>query len=318
MKEVFQLVGETAAQSIWNLSAGAALTPLLSTVDIDGQANYMRLAMDDTEEAIRYGHDKLERQEEGKLGAVFIADGYITLDSGTTDAIVVEVRVYHRETIKCQLVIPYRSANSANGFAIHRPQVTALENIDEIKMQPLLDAFFTGVKTHDQGGKIWHEFYRGEADFTESPNDSLALNADDWHLVQQIPFLVFFLIAAPQGKARKADLKIFEDIFAGAAKYQSTVLNRMIPYGCQNYQQIVEHLDAGNDAYLDNLERAISKLPSQFSRQEIKSFKLALIALAQELLQLKEPAAATAGLRQDNGKMLLARLIVALEIELDS
>ena len=79
-----------------------------------------------------------------------------------TDALVLEVRIYKDVTIKCQMVIPYRSANSENGFAILRPQITALENIDEIKFQPMLDAFFVGVEAHDKGGKIWHEYYRDD------------------------------------------------------------------------------------------------------------------------------------------------------------
>ena len=317
MKEVFRLVGETAAQSIWNLSAGDQLTPLLSTVDEDGQANYMRLAMDNSDDAIRYGQDKLERHEEGKVGAVFVADGYISLDSGVTDALVVDVRVYQKSVIKCQMVIPYRSANSAKGFAIHRPQVTALENIDEVKLQPMFDEFFSGVEAHDQGAKIWNEYYRDDTEL-DAYDYPVSFDASVWHLMQETPFLAFYLVAAPDGSAAQADIDAFATLLASGVKYQSTVMNQLLPYGIENYQDIIARLDSGDVAYLEQLQRAVDEISKHFHKLDAKSFKLALVAMVQELLQAKMRKNGTASLCNDSGKMALARLILALDIELDS
>lgn len=318
MKEVFEVVGETVAQSIWNLSAGGTLIPLLSTVDEDGHANYMQLAMDNSDDAIRYGRDKLDRHEEGKIGAVFVADGYITLEDGTTDALVLEVRVYRDIVIRCQMVIPYRSANSVNGFAILKPQVTALENIDEIKLQPLLEAFFLGVEAHDKGSKIWHEYYREEDAVGEGGREAVSFDSDAWHLIQETPFLVFYLIAAPEGNVKDVDMEAFASILNAGAKYQSSVLNRILPLAKENYRTSIERLGGGEVDYLQRFERAMSVIDKHQSKQETKALKLALIGLAQDIQQAKSNSASSLVMTANIEKMSLARLIVAMNIELDS
>ena len=318
MKEVFEVVGETVAQSIWNLSAGGTPIPLLSTVDEDGHANYMQLAMDNSDDAIRYGREKLDRHEEGKIGAVFVADGYISLDDGTTDALVLEVRVYRDVVIKCQMVIPYRSANSVNGFAIHKPQVTALENIDEIKLQPLLEAFFVGVEAHDKGGKIWHEYYREEDATGPNTGQPVSLDSDAWHLMQEVPFLVFFLMISPEGQVKDSELEAFASILNAGTKYQSGVLNRILPLAQENYRTSIQRLGNGEVDYLQRFGRALSVIDKNHSKQETKAFKLALIGLAQDIQQAKSKPASSLAMTTDMEKMLLARLIVAMNIELDS
>ena len=318
MKEVFEVVGETAAQSIWNLSAGGSLIPLFSTVDQDGHANYMQLAMDNSDDAIRYGRDKLERHEDGKVGAVLIADGYISIEGDRTDALVLEVRIYTDVTVKCQMVIPYRSANSANGFAILRPQITALENIDEIKFQPMLDAFFVGVEAHDKGGKIWHEYYRDDDAVVDHSDNSVSFDSDAWHLMQQAPLLAFYLIAAPDGHARKSDVEAFDSILASGVKYQSSVLNRILPHARQNYPTLIDRLDGGDVDYLQQFERALSSISMHYSKSETKGLKLALIAMAQDVLLVTGSSIPEAAMNGGGGKMSLARLIVAMDIELDS
>jgi hypothetical protein len=318
MKEIFQLVGETAAHSIWSVADGANLVPILTTIDKTGNSQFLRLAMDDSADAVRYGHEKLTHYDEGNIGAVFVADGFVTLDSGKTDALVVEVRIYNGPVAKCQMVIPYRSANSAKGFAIHRPQVTELENIEQEKFQPLMKAFFEGVEGHQQGGEIWNQYYVDQLD----PEDSIAGEADfsteQWNTMLNAPFLVFFLIAAADGVVETKELRSLAKVLARSAQYQSDLLHRLITNSVAHVPDFIQRLASGDVDYLQELSKVRDIVDGRFSPSEAKGFKIALIALARDIAEASGGIVGFGDKISDEEKMALAAIIVCLQVALDS
>jgi len=54
-----------------------------------------------------------------------------------------------------QIVLTYRHAESAAGFAVHRPKFRD-DGENEDRKDWLMDAFFRGSDLHEQGAAVWH------------------------------------------------------------------------------------------------------------------------------------------------------------------
>lgn len=318
MREIFQLVGETAAHSIWAVADGENLDPILTTMDESGKSQFLRLAMDDCDDAVRYGHDKLEHQDAGKIGAVFVADGFVTLDTGKTDALVVEVRVYNGATAKCQMVIPYRPANSSKGFAVHRPQITELENIEQAKFQPLMQAFFEGLERHQQGGQIWNQYYVDEADAEDAISDVNDLTSLEWSTLHNAPFSLFFLLASSAGADAKGRLAAFTKALAGSSKYQCDLLHRIATNSLSQASGLIEKLEGEDIDHIEELGRICEIIDRKLPRAGAKEFKIALIALAKDMADASNDLLGAGSSMSDQEKFALARIILCLQVDLDS
>ena len=318
MREIFQLVGETAAHSFWAVADGENLDPILTTMDKAGKSQFLRLAMDDCAEAVRYGHDKLEHYQDGKLGAVFIADGFITLDSGKTDALVVEIRVYSGDVAKCQMVIPYRPANSKKGFAIHRPQVTELENIEEEKFHPLMQAFYEGIEAHRQGSKIWDQYYIDQIETDASKIGRSDFNKQEWQALQLAPALVLAILNEDTDSSSIRKSELLKDALAGSAKYQSDLLHSLVSAEDFDLLKLMGEVEDAKIDCLDELASIGKILEERVPSTEAKGFKVALIALAHELGKMQMETLALDGEQSDKSKFALASIILCLNVELDS
>lgn len=163
MQQVFKMAGGIAAHSVWGVSSGETLIPMLATMDRDNRSLLRRIAFDDAKEAHQFGKNSLERNESGARGAAFAVDGYITLTSGKYDALILDVRVYMDAVGKAEVVIPYRHAKDSEGFAIFRPKLTVLEKINPSDVDVLMNAFYEGLENHEQGYAVWQKYFKNEA-----------------------------------------------------------------------------------------------------------------------------------------------------------
>ena len=318
MREVFQLVGETAAQSIQSVSAGGDLVPLLTTVDKYGNANYMRLAMDDSADAVRFGKDKLERNDDDKVGAVFVADGFVTIDDGKTDALVVDVRIYTDQVAKCQMVIPYTPAKSAKGFAIHRPQVVSLENIEQTKFQPLLDAFFLGIEEHEEGRKIWHEYYTDQIGSDQESYCGEQFDEQQWRSLLEIPCLTFLAVTGHGAEINSEQFELACEILSSCGRYQSQLLQSLASNAAPQLESLTASIAAEQSDYVESLLAHMELIEHHFSAQEVKGFKIALLALAKDFAHANAEFQGFNGTLNDTAKMALAGLVIALAVKLDA
>jgi hypothetical protein len=86
--------------------------------------------------------------------AVIAVDGYVTIPTGRKDAIILELRSYRGPVFQMRLAVPYRPHHDPAGFAIYRPKfiVAAVDGHD---IPALTETFFSGVFSHETGGRIW-------------------------------------------------------------------------------------------------------------------------------------------------------------------
>ncbi|MCI4066192.1 hypothetical protein MRQ36_28035 [Micromonospora sp. R77] len=156
MSDTARLAGFFAAHGIWNVSDGGPLIPMLGYEQADGSRGMQRFALDELADAARAGQDALHRNTHRAARAALVFDGYIHLEAGRTDALIVEA-VDYAGSRSFTVAVPYRPQQSPHGFAVHRPKFLAAAGIDNTDYQALADAFFAGIDSHEQAATVWNE-----------------------------------------------------------------------------------------------------------------------------------------------------------------
>ncbi len=155
MLETARLAGFFAAHGIWSVSDGATLIPLLRYEHANGDRGMDRFALDDVGDGARAGQDALQANRRGSARAVLVVDAYLHLDSGRTDALIVEAVEYGPARWSMKMAVPYRPKPSPQGFAVHRPKFIQVIGVNEPDYAALADAFFAGVDSHEAAAAVW-------------------------------------------------------------------------------------------------------------------------------------------------------------------
>jgi hypothetical protein len=149
-----QFAGFLLAHAVWSVSEGSTLPPMLG-YSSGGERTLLQLEGDRMEEMVAQGGEFLAANPEGADFAAFIYDGYARLPEGRTDALVADVVAYGSPRRSLQIVLPYRHADSEEGFAVHRPKFQGIAEAT-IDARELAEAFFRGVNSHDKAAPIWN------------------------------------------------------------------------------------------------------------------------------------------------------------------
>lgn len=157
MDQALALAGFFAAHAIWCVSDGDVLIPMLARVDPSGAKSMSRLAADRLEDGVAEGRRQLAEHVGDSACAVLVYDGYVTLASGKTDALLLEIRTYTQASMELSMAVPYRARHSAQGFAVYRPQFLAYEGRERTDHSHVAEAFFRGVDSHTKGAAIWSQ-----------------------------------------------------------------------------------------------------------------------------------------------------------------
>jgi hypothetical protein len=152
MIETARLAGFFAAHGVWCVSEGETLIPLLGYEHADGEYGMDRLMFDDFAEGARAGQDALADGDPSWVGAVLVADGYIHLSQGKTDALIVEAVQYGPYRQSMQVAVPYRPAE--HGFAVHKPKFMNAD-CDDPAFNAMAEAFFVGAASHAEANAVW-------------------------------------------------------------------------------------------------------------------------------------------------------------------
>jgi len=151
-----QLAGFFAAHAIWSLSSGEPLQPIYGFLRHSGLREFTRLELPTLEASIAAGRELLERNEAQALDAVLVFDGRVSLGQGKYDAVVIEGQSHGGAGQRLDMIIPYRPADHAEGFAVHRPKFVDLPGAGERSLV-LSQDFFRGVNEHREAAPIWRD-----------------------------------------------------------------------------------------------------------------------------------------------------------------
>ena len=159
MLDTARLAGFFAAHGIWGVSDGATLIPMLGYEQPNGERGMDRFVMPDVGDGANAGLEALRRNEHLATRAVLVVDGYVHLESGKTDSLIVEAVRYGDLGSWMKVAIPYRPQPSPLGFAVHRPKFLQVAGVDPSEYQALGDAFFEGVDSHEAAAEVWNAHY---------------------------------------------------------------------------------------------------------------------------------------------------------------
>lgn len=158
MYQCIELAGFAAAQVVCCLFDRVPFVPLAFSRRAPDRKTVTILPGGSPEMIATRGEQWLDANVENSDEAVVAIDGYVTLPppAGRRDAIILTLRGYRAQGFQMRMAVPYRPHHDSTGFAVHRPKfiLASLDGHDATKMNR---AFFSGVFSHDYGGRIWQE-----------------------------------------------------------------------------------------------------------------------------------------------------------------
>jgi hypothetical protein len=154
VQQAIRLAGFFAAHGVWSVADGETLIPMYAFETAEGARHMARYATEEPEAGVGEARARLALNPDEARHAVMVHDGYITLPSGRTDALILAVRDYVND-LAMTLAIPYRNAAHPQGFAVHRPKFLDWRGDSEPDYEVLGESFFAGVEEHEMGDRLW-------------------------------------------------------------------------------------------------------------------------------------------------------------------
>ncbi|WP_237054056.1 hypothetical protein [Marilutibacter chinensis] len=276
-----KMAGHTVAHAIWSVSDGEVLIPIVGHLGSDGGARMERLAMGSAQ-AMAMGAEKISRLEPGTTGAVFVKDTLVTLESGKVDALVADIRFAANDASRLQLLVPYRNANHADGFAVHAIKLTELAEIPRDAVDGLMQAFVAGLESHQEGGRLWAEKYVAEAGATagEAGEQATEFSPDEFDVLKRSVFMVFAAVAASDGKIEKKEAETFVKTLGDAELLRNPLMNRIVTNVIHDIPGIMASIFS-DDAPSPAIELLQARLivDAKLPADEAGEFKQALLGL---------------------------------------
>ncbi len=164
MRSALRLAGFFGAHAVWSVCDGEDLVPIAAAETDSGERTMNRFVCETLQEGAKRAQAWATDNPEKLQRTVAICDGYITLASGKTDALLLTVCLFERRRLgflkpalqrRLVMAIPYRSARSNEGFAVFRPKFLEFDGPED-ELDVLADAFFQGVDQHEQGAANWN------------------------------------------------------------------------------------------------------------------------------------------------------------------
>lgn len=226
---VMEMAGYFAADGVVDVSGGEILMPFVAYQGRTGKRRLERLAMGSVE-AVATGERKLASLDEQDDGAVLVKDGLVTLPTGKTDCLLVDIRFNDGGSRQLQIVLPYRNAGHAEGFAVHKPMVSSWQGVDDALKPVFISAFQAGLKSHEQAMALWATHY------VETPGQSSGFQGEEnsqfsfeeFELLRRVPFVVFLMVACSDGKLDQKEVAKFVELLAGSGKYDNPLFTRIV------------------------------------------------------------------------------------------
>ena len=229
MQDTMRMAGHTVAHAIWCVSDGETLIPIVGHLKSDGSRQLKRLAMGSAQ-AVAMGEQEISELPAEVAGAVFVKDTLVTLESGKVDALVADIRFAANDAGRLQVMVPYRNADHADGFAVHALKITALAGVSRDAVEELMNAFIAGLESHEEGRRLWAEKYVAEPGATagSAGQESTAFTQEEFDLLKRSVFMVFAAVAASDGKIEKKEAETFVKSLTSGELLENPLMNRIV------------------------------------------------------------------------------------------
>jgi hypothetical protein len=155
LPKLMELAGFFTAHGIWTITEHPGPLVPMTASERDGERSLTRLdKAASREQAVANAKKSLDDNDEDAERGIVVYDAYVTIDDQVNDALVIYGVEYGPEPVVVEIIQPYRPNSAPGGFAVMRPKVSLPESIAD-DAEPLIEAFFRGLDSHEEGGPIW-------------------------------------------------------------------------------------------------------------------------------------------------------------------
>lgn len=158
METALKLAGFIGSQGVCSVAQGAVLEATIASTSNTGERKIAVFTAEKIEDGVIQARQVFDANPEQSSNAVFMYDGYVTLPSGKTDALILEVRDYTQGSGTMMLTIPYRNAASPAGFAVYPPKFVSYDGENDLENDKVSGCFSEGMYSHQEAAKIWEEY----------------------------------------------------------------------------------------------------------------------------------------------------------------
>jgi hypothetical protein len=155
MERAIEHAGFLAAHAVWCVSSGEVLIPMFASEGPGERRQMLRAVTERAEDGVAQAREWLASNVHAAENSVVVFDGYITLPTGKTDALFIEIRDYVADTTLV-MAVPYRNAADPAGFAVYRPKFLEAGGAWTPDYAGLGQGFFRGVDRHERGAEVWN------------------------------------------------------------------------------------------------------------------------------------------------------------------
>lgn len=287
MKDVFNMAGYYVSHSIVNISSGETLKPLLGYSKNDGSHTVETIEASTPVEAISIGGNKIRNLSDEIQGAVLINDGLVTLDTGKTDTLVIDIRFNEELSKKVKYILPYRNAKHEDGFAVHKLKIIELDGISLEETMELSKSFFDGVQENSEGWALWtehHEEKPGEGMVAYDQGDK-NLSYEEFKKLKQAPFLIYFLVASADGEIDKKEMLQFMEVLSNPESHTNPIFSKIINIVTNDIDAIVTEMKQQPINYIEELSHLKDIVNNNLPEHDANNFKLTLLLLGKKIAE---------------------------------
>jgi uncharacterized tellurite resistance protein B-like protein len=147
-------------------------------------------------------------------------------------------------------------------------------------------AFFEGLQTDEEASKLWDDFFVLDRDAENSINEnsqSGGPNREELEVLVRSIFLIFFIVAAADGKFEKKELKAFMKILKKPEKFHNPLITEICRLIGDDAGECIEQLANEKIDFIDELSNLKSVIEESLPEQNANEFKLALLAVGNEI-----------------------------------
>lgn len=283
MESVIQMAGYYAATAIETLSQSERFMPCLVHLTNDGQYVETPLLLPPVQAAAKAG-EAFSQISNDNQGVIFISDVIVSLKTGKVDAIVAEVKFAEAPEKSMSLIVPYRPANHAKGFAVHRFSINQMKGFNRSQLEWATNAVSDGLEAHKAGFKIWQASYEHSAGDTAQPMDYGAeFSKEEIAHLKLAPTLIFLLVASPKGDLSEKHTRVLSETLMANELLENPLFHRI---ATNIVGRLPETTDAIMHSTLDirqELTTIASIIDNRLSAEQAWNFKLLLLKMAKKI-----------------------------------
>lgn len=281
MEETMRMAGDATGMALYCVADGETLIPILEHLKQDGSRKRSVMMME-AAEAMSEAHREISVLPEDSAGAVLVNDIILTTPEGKSDALQIDIRFAEKPEGRMLLALPYRHANQAEGFAIHRPKLIEVNGIQSEEEATLMEAFIDGIAMHKEGGKLWKEKYDDQyASPAMTRDDGLPeLTPDENGTLRRSIFMVFGLVAAADGKIDKKEMEMFMKVMVNPEVLACPLMNRIVTNVIHDVPKMLASVfGEGTPDFAAELMMTRHIVESKLTEEQASTFKHALLKL---------------------------------------